>query len=86
MFRKIILQMQKRKEYLTAPATIIAMIVFIFWLWMGRATMNSRVNKLEEFQSSINMVEIQKDIAEIKTNVAWLTKLMSDLQNNLIIK
>lgn len=78
--------MQKRKEYITAPATIVALIVFVFWLWISRATMNSRVNKLEEFQSTINMVEIQKDIAEIKTNVAWLTKLMSDLQNNLITK
>ena len=48
--------------------------------------MNSRVNKLEEFQATVNIVEIQKDISEIKTNVAWLTKIMSDIQNNLITK
>ena len=77
MFSKIIAKMQKRKDYLTAPATIVAIIVFIFWLWISRATLNGRVNRLEEFQSSINMVEIQSTLSQIQTDIQRIKNSLS---------
>ena len=69
--------MQKRKEYLTAPATIIAIIVFIFWLWISWATINSRVNRLEEFKQNINMVEIQSTLSQIQTDIQRIKSSLS---------
>ena len=78
MFRNIIIQMQKRLEYIKNPATIITMLVFIFWLWVSWTTMNNRIKNLEDFRSEVNIIEIQKDIQEIKVNIS---RIMNDLQS-----
>lgn len=70
--------MQKRRQYLANPATLVSLVVAIFWFWIVWWTLNSRVNQLEEFKAEVNIVELQRDIQDIKTNVAWLTKLMTD--------
>lgn len=61
--------MQKWKEYITNPATIVTIVVFIFWLWVSWTTLNNRVNRLEEFQQSINMVEIQSTLSSIQKDI-----------------
>lgn len=70
--------MNKWIEYITNPARIVSFCVFIFSIWVAYATINSRINVLEEFKAEVNIVWIQKDIQEIKTNVAWI---MNDLQS-----
>lgn len=79
MFNNIIALMTKRKEYLTNPATIVSLLVFVFWLGVGRTTLNGRINKLEEFRDSINMVEIQSTLSQIQTDIQWI-------KNSLVIK
>ena len=69
---------KKRWQYITAPATVIAAFTAFAWLIVSWTTMNNRVHALEEFKSEVNIVELQRDIQDIKTNVAWLTKLMTD--------
>ena len=69
---------KKRYQYITAPATVIAAFVALAWLVVSWTTLNNRVQHLEEFKSEVNIVELQRDIQDIKTNVAWLTKLMTD--------
>lgn len=69
---------KKRYQYITAPATMIAAITAIIWVVVSRTTLNNRVQHLEEFKAEVNIVELQRDIQDIKTNVAWLTKLMTD--------
>lgn len=59
----------KRKEYFTNPKNIIAIIVFIFGLWVAWTTLNSRINKLEEFQSTVNMIEIQTTLSSIQKDI-----------------
>lgn len=71
--------MQKRKEYITNPATIVTIVVFIFWLWVSWSTLNGRINKLEEFRDGINMVEIQATLSQIQTDIQWI-------KNSLTIK
>lgn len=69
---------KKRYQYITAPATLITAIIWIIWVVVSWTTLNTRVQHLEEFKSEVNIVELQRDIQDIKTNVAWLTKLMTD--------
>jgi len=69
---------KKWYQYITAPATLITAIVWIIWVVVSWTTLNNRVQNLEEFKSEVNIVELQRDIQDIKTNVAWLTKLMTD--------
>lgn len=69
---------KKRYEYITAPATMITALLWIIGVVISWTTLNNRVQHLEEFKSEVNIVELQKDIQDIKTNIAWLTKLMTD--------
>ena len=72
------MEKKKRYEYFTNPATVISLLVFIFWIGVTWGSLNARINRLEEFKSDVNIVEIQKDLSEIKANVAWI---MNDLQS-----
>ena len=69
---------KKRYQYITAPATVVAAFAWLIWMIISRTTLNNRVQNLETFRNEVNIVELQKDIQDIKTNVAWLTKLMTD--------
>ena len=69
---------KKRYQYITTPATVIAAFTAIIWVVISWTTLNNRVQHLEEFKADVNIVELQRDIQDIKTNVAWLTKLMTD--------
>lgn len=69
---------KKRYEYITTPATMITALIWIIWVIVSWTTMNFRVQALEDFKAEVNIVELQRDIQDIKTNVAWLTKLMTD--------
>lgn len=72
------MEKKKRYEYFTNPATVVSLLVFIFWIWVTWWNLNARMNRLEEFKSEVNIVEIQKDLSEIKANVAWI---MNDMKS-----
>lgn len=69
LIKKYISQMNKWLEYIKNPGTVITLIVFVFWLWWIRATLNFRLNKLEEFQQTIDMVEIQSTLSSIQKDI-----------------
>ena len=69
LIKKYISQMSKWLEYLKTPGTIITLIVFIFWLWWIRTSLNFRINKLEEFQHSVDMVEIQSTLTAMQKDI-----------------
>jgi hypothetical protein len=69
LIKKYISQMNKWLEYLKTPGTIITLIVFVFWLWWIRASLNFRINKLEEFQHSVDMVEIQSTLTAMQKDI-----------------
>ena len=70
--------MNKRKEYITNPARIIAFCGFLITVWITRWTLNYRVNKLEDFQKEVNLVEIQKTLSQIQTDLEWIKKNLSN--------
>lgn len=62
-------QTNKRKEYITNPARIVSFCVFIFWLWVAYSTILWRIQKLEDFDKSIDMVKIESTLSQIQTDI-----------------
>ena len=71
-------QTNKRKEYVTNPARIVSFIVFVFWLWVAYASITSRVQKLEEFERSVDLVKIETTLREIQVDLSWVKNALSN--------
>ena len=74
--------MTKIKEYITNPATWVAFIIFVFWLWWAYATLNSRISVIEEKQEEFNVIQIQTQLAEISKNIAAIQVDVERLKRN----
>lgn len=72
----------KRKEYITNPARIITFIVFVFWLGVTYATLISRINKLEEFERSVDMVKIETTLTAMQKDIEYIRLNMNHILNN----
>lgn len=76
------MKMQKIKNYLSNPQTIITFIAFIFWLWGIRASTNARISTLEEKCHEVDtvkaqMYEIQTSLAQIQTDIQRVKTALS---------
>jgi hypothetical protein len=68
-------------ERLKQPATIWKLVLFVFWLWVTWSSLNFRIQRLEEFQSTVDIVEIQTTLKEISTDLSWIKSELSKLNN-----
>ena len=59
-------------ERLKKPTTIRSIIVFVFSIGMTYATLNNRIEQLEQFQREVDIVELQKSIVSIQKDVEWI--------------
>ncbi len=59
-------------ERLKKPTTIRSIIVFVFSIGMTYATLNNRIEQLEQFQREVDIVELQKSIVAIQKDVEWI--------------
>lgn len=71
-------QTNKRKEYVTNPARIVSFIVFVFWLWVVYASIVSRIQNLEDFQRSVDLVKIETTLREIQVDLSWVKNALSN--------
>ena len=69
MFTYKIIEMLDR---LKKPTTIRSIIVFVFSIGMTYATLNNRIEQLEQFQREVDIVELQKSIVSIQKDVEWI--------------
>jgi hypothetical protein len=74
--------MNKRRQYLTNPWTIISFIVFLFWLGVTWWTLKYQINILQDKTAEIDAVktqyyDIQTKLAEIQTN---LSRIMANIK------
>ena len=67
------------KERLNQPWTIWKIVIFIFWLGVTWSSLNFRISRLEEFQSTVDIVEIQTTLKEISTDLSWIKSELSKL-------
>ena len=68
-------------ERLKQPATIWKLVLFVFWLGVTWSSLNYRVSRLEEFQSTVDIVGIQTTLKEISTDLSWIKSELSKLNN-----
>jgi len=66
-------------ERFKQPSTIWKIAIFIFWLWVTRSSLNYRISRLEEFQGTVDIVEIQTTLKEISTDLSWIKSELSKL-------
>lgn len=66
-------------ERLKQPSTIWKLVLFIFWLGVTWSSLNYRVSRLEEFQDTVDIVEIQTTLKEISTDLSWIKQELSKL-------
>lgn len=75
-------QTNKRKEYITNPARIVSFCVFIFWLWVAYASITNRIQKLEEFERSVDMVKIETTLTAMQKDIEYIRLNMNHILNN----
>jgi len=61
--------MENRLIYLTNPANIISLVIFIFWLWVSWSNLNWRIKTLEKKTEEIDVSKIETKLAEISTDL-----------------
>lgn len=61
--------MEQFYNYVTNPATLINLVVFIFWIWATWANLNNRIKQLEKKTEEIDVSKIETKLAEISTDL-----------------
>ena len=67
-------------ERFKQPSTIWKMVIFIFWLWVTRSSLNYRVARLEEFQETVDVVEIKTTLAQIQSDLNRIKQTLSSYE------
>ena len=64
--------MTRIKEYISNPQVWISFVIFVFWLWVSYATLNSRISAIEKAQAELDAQYIQTTLAQIQTDIQWI--------------
>lgn len=66
-------------ERLKKPTTICSLIVFVFWLGGTWVSINTRIERLEEFNDKIDIIQLQTTLKEIQVDLTWIKSELSRL-------
>ena len=61
--------MENLYNYITNPATIVNIVVIVFWLWMTRANLNTKLKEIEKRVDKIEDLDLDSRLTEIQTNL-----------------
>lgn len=64
-------------ERLKQPSTIWKLLLFVFWLGVTWSSLNYRVARLEEFQETVDVVEIKTTLAQIQSDLNRIKQTLS---------
>ena len=70
---------EKIENYLSNPAVWISFIVFVFGLWFSYSKLDSRISAIEKAQAELDVAYIQSTLAQIQTDIQWITKIKSGI-------
>lgn len=70
--------MENLFNYITNPATIINIIVIIFWLWMTWANLNTKLKDIEKRVDKIEDLDLDSRLTEIQTNLRWVIEKLKE--------
>ena len=63
-------------EYVSNPETIVAFLIFVFWLWVTWSSLNSRIKQLEKENE-----EMKEEIKEMLRKLDELGKIQQILSH-----
>ena len=69
-------------DWLKKPTTICSLLVFAFslgWTWVS---VNNRIEKLEEFHKTIDIIQLQTTLKEIQVDLTWIKSELARINNN----
>ena len=70
--------MEERVIYLTNPANLISLVVFIFWLWVTWSNLNWKLKDLEKRIEKIEDLDLDSMLTEIQTNIHWIMEKLKE--------
>lgn len=70
--------MENLYSYITNPATIVNIVVIIFWLWMTRANLNTKLKEIEKRVDKIEDLDLDSRLTEIQTNLKWIMERLKE--------
>ena len=71
--------MEDRLIYLTNPANLISLIIFIFTLWVTWSKLNGKIEDLEKRIWKIEEADLDTKLREIKIDLDWIKKELQKL-------
>ena len=68
-------------KYITSPENIITFVVFVFWLWATRSSLNWRIKQLEKENEELRaeIKEIQRKLDELQKIQQILSHMQADI-------
>lgn len=70
--------MENLFNYITNPATIINIVVIIFWLWMTWANLNTKLKDIEKRVDKIEDLDLDSRLTEIQTNLKRIMERLKE--------
>ena len=72
---------KKRYQHITNPWVVVSILIALFWVGVTWGTLNFRVNKLEQFQQEVNLVELQKTLTAMQKDIEYIRLQMNILNS-----
>ena len=71
--------MEDRRVYLTNPANLVSLVIFIFTLWVTWSKLNWKIGELERRVNKIEEADLDTKLREIKVDLDWIKKELQKL-------
>ena len=71
--------MEERLIYLTNPANLISLIIFIFTLGVTWSKLNWKIEDLDKRVSKLEEADLETKLREIKIDLDWIKKELQKL-------
>ena len=70
--------MEERVVYLTNPANLVSLVVFIFGLGVTWSNLNTKLKDIEKRVDKIEDLDLDSRLTEIQTNLKWIMERLKD--------
>lgn len=71
--------MENRLIYITNPANLVSLVIFIFTLWVTWSKLNWKIEDLEKRLNKIEEADLDTKLREIKVDLDWIKKELQKL-------
>lgn len=71
--------MEDRLIYITNPANLVSLVIFIFTLWVTWSKLNWKIEDLEKRLNKIEEADLDTKLREIKVDLDWIKKELQKL-------